>query len=344
MTLSKDSPMTHAASAGRAKAALANHRFAPLGTEPQPIRIPGTNCLIKPQVPLTTLTSFKVGGPAELYIAPRRTEDLQASLAWASSQSLPITLLGAGSNLLISDRGLPGLVICTRYLRSTQFDEATGQVTAAAGEPIARLAWQAAERGWSGLEWAVGIPGTVGGAIVMNAGAHQACAADILVDTHTLTGDGSTKIWTPSQLEFSYRTSNLQPNTHHSSPQTVRLVTQATFQLQPGTDPEALMATTTTHMNQRRTTQPYHLPSCGSVFRNPTPYKAGWLIEQTGLKGYQIGGAQIAQRHANFILNCGGATATDIFQLIQHIQQKVEQSWSLCLEPEVKMLGEFQMA
>ncbi|MBD3880282.1 UDP-N-acetylmuramate dehydrogenase [Phormidium tenue FACHB-886] len=345
MTLSKDSLTTHASSTGRAKAALVNaSRSIPIGKTLQPIRIPGTDCLIKPQVPLTTLTSFKVGGPAELYMAPRRTEDLQASLEWAKTQGLPITLLGAGSNLLISDQGLPGLVICTRYLRHTHFDEKTGQLTAAAGEPIARLAWQAAERGWSGLEWAVGIPGTVGGAVVMNAGAHQSCTADILVDAHTLMGDGSTQIWTPQQLEFSYRTSNLQPNTHTSAPQAVRLVTQATFQLQPGNEPEALIASTTIHMNQRRTTQPYHLPSCGSVFRNPTPYKAGWLIEQTGLKGYQIGGAQIAQRHANFILNCGGATATDIFQLIQHIQQKVEQNWSLCLEPEVKMLGEFQPA
>ena len=348
MTLSKESPMTHASPAGRAssKVALANgiSRFTPIGNDPQPIRIPGTDCLIKPKVPLTTLTSFKVGGPAELYIAPRRIGDLQAGLDWAKTQGLPITLLGAGSNLLISDRGLPGLVICTRYLRHTQFDEATGQITAAAGEPIARLAWHAAERGWSGLEWAVGIPGTVGGAVVMNAGAHQSCAADILVEAHTLMGNGSTQIWLPQQLEFSYRTSNLQANTRSSSPQAVRLVTQAIFQMQPGHNAEALIATTTDHMNQRHTTQPYHLPSCGSVFRNPTPYTAGWLIEQSGLKGYQIGGAQIAQRHANFILNCGGATATDIFQLIAHIQQKVEQSWSLCLEPEVKMLGEFQLA
>jgi UDP-N-acetylmuramate dehydrogenase len=277
-------------------------------------------------------------------MAPRRIADLQASFDWAKTRGLPITLLGAGSNLLISDRGLAGLVICTRYLRHTQFDADAGQVTASAGEPIARLAWQAAERGWSGLEWAVGIPGTVGGAVVMNAGAHNACTADILVDTQTLATDGAVEIWTPSQLNYSYRRSMLQLHTHSAAAEAVRIVTQATFQLQPGGDPQQLVAATTEHLNRRRTTQPYNLPSCGSVFRNPTPYKAGWLIEQEGLKGYSIGGAQIAQRHANFILNCGGATATDILQLIHHIQQKVEQSWSLWLEPEVKMLGDFQMA
>jgi len=184
--------------------------FCVLGRQSQPIRIPGTDCTIKSQVPLSSLTSFKVGGPAELYVAPRQIDDLQASLEWANQRDLPITLLGAGSNLLISDRGLPGLVICTRHLRYTQFDEAAGQVTAAAGEPLTRLAWQVAERGWRGLEWAVGIPGTVGGAVVMNAGAHSACTADVLVNTEVVYSDGRAKLLLPHQLEFAYRTSALQ--------------------------------------------------------------------------------------------------------------------------------------
>lgn len=290
--------------------------------------------LIRPQVSLATLTSFRVGGPAEWYVAPRRTEELQASFAWALSQDIPITLLGAGSNLLVSDRGLPGLVIGTRHLRHAYFDSATGSITAGAGEPIARLAIQAAERGWQGLEWAVGIPGTVGGAIVMNAGAHTSCTADVLLNVQTLSPDGTLEMLTPDQLGFSYRTSALQGDK--------RLVTQATFQLRPGADPAQVIATTERHRAQRLTTQPYHLPSCGSVFRNPDSHKAAWLIEQTGLKGYQIGGAQVAQRHANFILNCGGAKASDIFQLIHHVQQQVAQHWSVYLEPEVKILGEFQ--
>lgn len=298
--------------------------------------LPGTDCPLRTGVPLASLTSFRVGGPAEWYVAPRRVEDLQASFEWAQSQGLLLTLLGAGSNLLVSDRGLPGLVVCTRHLRQTHFDPDTGRITAGAGEPIARLAWQAAERGWRGLEWAVGIPGTVGGAVVMNAGAHQSCTADILVSAQTLSPTGTVETLTPKELGFSYRTSLLQGGD--------RLVTQATFQLQPGADPKQLLAETSRHLEQRRLSQPYHLPSCGSVFRNPESHAAAWLIEQMGLKGYQIGGARVAERHANFILNCGGAKASDIFQIIRHIQQQVEHHWSLCLEPEVKILGEFQAA
>ncbi|MGE5659756.1 MAG: UDP-N-acetylmuramate dehydrogenase [Actinomycetota bacterium] len=298
-----------------------------------PITLSGTDCQINSQVSLAPLTSFRVGGPAEWYVAPRNLEELQASFEWADTEGVPITLLGAGSNLLVSDRGLPGLVVGTRYLRYVDFNSETGQLTAGAGEPIPRLAWLAAKRGWQGLEWAVGIPGTVGGAVVMNAGAHGSATAELLVNAHILSPSGQVEILTPQALGYRYRTSMLQGSN--------RLVTQATFQLQPGFERARMMALTTEHLNQRRTTQPYHLPSCGSVFRNPGPKTAGWLIEQTGLKGYQIGGAQVAQRHANFILNCGWATANDIFQLIRYVQQQVEQRWSLCLEPEVKILGEF---
>lgn len=305
-------------------------------TDVQPVRLSGTDCLIKPHVPLASLTSFRVGGPAQWYAAPRQVTELQASFDWARAHGLPVTLLGAGSNLLISDRGLPGLVISTRRLRQSLFDPESGQVTVGAGEPLPRLAWQAAERGLRGMEWAVGIPGTVGGAIVMNAGAHGGCTADYLVNAHVLLPDGTTKILTPQDLRYRYRTSALQGKNW--------LVTQATFQLQAGFDPTEITALTTQHYQHRRTTQPYHLPSCGSVFRNPSEHKAGWLIEQAGLKGYQIGGAQIAERHANFILNCGNAMASDIFRLIHHVQQEVEQRWSLRLEPEVKILGDFQIA
>lgn len=298
------------------------------------IPLPGTQAAIKSKVALAPLTSFRVGGPAEWFIAPRSFDELHASFEWANNQDIPITLLGAGSNLLISDQGLSGLVVGTRHLRHLDFDPETGLLTVGAGESLPRLAWMAAKRGCQGLEWAVGIPGTVGGAVVMNAGAHQDCTANILVNAHVLLDNGQIEIWTPEQMGFNYRTSRLQGTQH--------LVTQATFQLQPGVDPAQVMATTMSHFRHRRTTQPYHLPSCGSVFRNPGPKTAGWLIEQAGLKGYQIGMAQVAQLHANFILNCGGATANDIFQLIHHVQQQVQQQWSFILEPEVKILGNFQ--
>ncbi len=297
------------------------------------IRLPGTHCLIQPEVSLASLTSFRVGGPAEWFATPKHLEELQESFEWANAQGLRVRLLGAGSNLLVSDRGLRGLVIHTHHFQQLTFDTASGQVTVGAGKSIPRLTWQAADLGWRGLEWAVGIPGTVGGAVVMNAGAHGESAADYLVEVQVLSPAGI-EVLRPQDLGYAYRTSALQSGN--------RLVMQATFQLQPGADPEAVRAATAAHRNHRLTTQPYHLPSCGSVFRNPLPHTAGWLIEQAGLKGHQIGGARVAERHANFILNCGGATANDIFNLIHYVQQQVEQRWSLLLKPEVKILGDFQ--
>lgn len=300
------------------------------------IYLPGTDCAIKTHASLSAFTSYRVGGAAEFYVAPRNLEALQASIEYAKKQLITVTILGAGSNLLVSDRGLPGLVISTRHLRYSYFDQATGQLTVAAGESIPNLAWQAADLGWQGLEWAVGIPGTVGGAVVMNAGAHQSCIADMLVSAQVLSPDGKLETLTAADLGYTYRTSLLQGGD--------RIVTQATFQLQPGADPALVVATTKQHKQHRLNTQPYNFPSCGSVFRNPKPYSAGWLIEETGLKGFQIGGAQVAQLHANFIVNRGGAKASDIFCLIRHIQNQVQDRWAIWLEPEVKMVGEFQPA
>ena len=304
--------------------------------ESEVIYLPSTDCVIKSQASLSAFTSYRVGGAADLYVAPRNLEALQASLKYAKERDLKVTTLGAGSNLLVSDRGISGLVIATRHLRFSNFDPQTGQLTVAAGESIPSLAWAAAELGWEGLEWAVGIPGTAGGAVVMNAGAHNSCIADMLVSAQVLLPDGTLETITPEQLNYSYRTSLLQGGD--------RIVTQATLQLAPGAEPAKVVAITKQHKKHRLSTQPYNFPSCGSVFRNPKPYTAGWLIEQTGLKGYQIGGAQVALLHANFIVNRGGAKASDIFCLISHIQHQVQERWSIRLEPEVKMLGEFQAA
>ncbi|MGH2412852.1 MAG: UDP-N-acetylmuramate dehydrogenase, partial [Microcystaceae cyanobacterium] len=184
-----------------------------------------------------------------------------------------------------------------------------------------------------GLEWAVGIPGTVGGAVVMNAGAHSQSCADCLVSALVVSPDGQIERLTPAQLNYSYRTSALQGDR--------RLVIEATFQLHPGFTRDEVMAATNQNLQQRKSSQPYDRPSCGSVFRNPKPHAAGWLIEQLGLKGHRIGGAEISHRHANFILNCDSAKADDIFRLIRYIQEQVDHHWSLSLEPEVKILGEF---
>lgn len=286
-----------------------------------------------PQASLKKLNTFRVGGTAEWLAMPRQRPEFEQLLAHALERDLPITVLGAGSNLLVSDQGLPGLIICTRRWRSTQFDDAQGRVTVAAGEPLPTLAWKAAKRGWRGLEWAVGIPGTVGGAVVMNAGAHGGCAADCLVSATVLDPRLGLVDLSPQDLAFNYRTSVLQGGD--------RVVLEATFQLEPGHDPEVVSADTLAGLDRRRSTQPYDWPNCGSVFRNPLPHTAGGLIEKAGLKGHRIGNAQVAERHANFILNLGDAKAEDVYRLIRHVQECVYDRWDLWLHPEVKFIGEF---
>jgi UDP-N-acetylmuramate dehydrogenase len=235
---------------------------------------------------------------------------------------------------LIGDRGLPGLTLNTRRLRASVFDPGTATITASAGEPLPKLAWRAAKRGWQGLEWAVGIPGTLGGAVVMNAGAHASCLADRLVRALVLAPDGRLETLTPEELNYSYRTSRLQGDN--------RVVVEATLQLEPGATVEETMALTTRNLHHRRSTQPYDRPSCGSVFRNPKSRFAGALIEESGLKGYRIGGALVSPLHANFIVNTGGAKASDILRLIRHVQERVLDRFSLWLEPEVKIVGDFE--
>ncbi len=298
------------------------------------------------QAPLAKLTTFRVGGNAEYLALPKTPEQLKDALDWGRSEGLPITLLGAGSNLLISDRGLPGLIVCTRALRHSEFDATTGRVVAAAGEPWSSLAWKAARNGLSGFEWTIGIPGTVGGAVVMNAGAHGSETADILVETDVVSPDGTVMTLKPQDLDFRYRTSNLQRDEFATHRQ--RIVTCATFQLSAGHDPALIKAATSADLQARRGTQPYHLPNCGSVFRNPPgidaegkPYGAGRLIQTAGLKGYQIGQAQISTLHANFIVNLGGAKASDVLRLIRHAQAVVYERNGVELKTEVKIMGDF---
>jgi UDP-N-acetylmuramate dehydrogenase len=292
-----------------------------------------TQPLIRANISLAGLTSMKVGGAAEYFISPRSSTELAESIAWASDRHLPITIIGAGSNLLISDEGLAGLVICTRHLRGIAFDETSGQVNAAAGEPVARLAMQIASHGWTGFEWAIGIPGTVGGLVVMNGGAQGGSAADCVVSVQTVTLTGETQIVYPQDLDFSYRTSALQGSE--------LLVTEATFKFQTGGDPEAIASDTEAKLKARHSTQPYHLPNCGSVFRNPLPQFAAKLIQDSGLKGYQIGNAQVSELHGNFIVNLGNAKAKDIFSLIEHIKQVISDRYGVVLETEVKLIGNF---
>jgi UDP-N-acetylmuramate dehydrogenase len=294
---------------------------------------PSLRQCLRPAVALRDFTTWKVGGEAEWFAEPAGSAELQALLRWRLEADLPLHCLGAGSNLLIADSGLAGLCLCLRRLQGSRLDGREGWVEAEAGEPIPTLARKAARAGLSGLEWAVGIPGTVGGAAVMNAGAQGGCTADWLHSLRVLDPARPDQPFTleASELAFAYRHSRLQ--------QEPLVVLSARFRLEPGHDPATVTARTSANLHSRTSTQPYQQPSCGSVFRNPEPQKAGRLIEDLGLKGLSIGGAQVSPIHANFIVNTGNATAADIDALIAAVQERVEAAHQLRLHPEVKRLG-----
>lgn len=290
--------------------------------------------LLEPQadVPLADFTTWRVGGPAHWLLEPKSVDETTAALQWAKTEGLPSRVIGAGSNLLIHDDGLPGLTVSMRHMQGAELDQREGVIEALAGEPIPTLARRAARAGLKGLAWAVGIPGTVGGAAVMNAGAQGGCTAEWLESVRVvpLQGGDSFEL-SRDQLEFDYRHSRLQ--------QDDLVVLSARFRLDAGHDPEELRRQTNGNLSHRTSTQPYTQPSCGSVFRNPEPLKAGQLIEELGLKGTRIGGAEVSNVHANFIVNTGHATATDIDRLIDLVQDRVQQRHGLRLHTEVKRLG-----
>ena len=291
---------------------------------------------LRHSVGLADYTTWRVGGSAQWFAEPESALQLQALLAWAQAEGLPSLVIGAGSNLLVSDAGLEGLTLCNRRLQGAALDAATGLIEAQAGEPIPSLARRAARAGLSGLEWSVGIPGTVGGAAVMNAGAQGGCTAEVLDSVTVIEPHRPNQPFElrAGELDFAYRHSRLQ--------QEPLVVLSARFRLNAGHDPAELSRRTSANLHSRTSTQPYQQPSCGSVFRNPEPDKAGQLIEALGLKGLSIGGAQVSPIHANFIVNTGAATATEIDQLIGAVQQRIQAAHGITLHTEVKRLGPFE--
>ena len=291
---------------------------------------------LRRSVVLADYTTWRVGGAAQWFAEPDNSALLQALLRWARSQGLASRVIGAGSNLLVSDAGLDGLTLCNRRLQGAELDACDGLIEAQAGEPIPTLARRAARAGLSGLEWAVGIPGTVGGAAVMNAGAQGGCTAEVLESVTVVDPQRPDQPFElrNHELDFAYRHSRLQ--------QEPLVVLSARFRLRTGHDPAELARRTSANLHSRTNTQPYQQPSCGSVFRNPDPEKAGRLIEALGLKGLSIGGAQVSEIHANFIVNTGHATATEIDQLILQVQRQVQNAHGIALHTEVQRLGPFQ--
>ncbi len=285
-------------------------------------------------VPLARFTTSRIGGPAEALVMVEDVQALADVVQGAWADGIPVTLLGGGSNVLIADRGVRGLVVLNRA-RALRF-EADGRVWAASGVLLPTLARLCAERGWSGLEWAIGVPGTVGGAVVGNAGAHGGDIASCLESVELLVPEEGIVIWGVGQLALGYRTSRLK--TWPAAPRPVVLA--ARFLLRPE-DPEAILERMAAFNAYRRRTQPGGA-SIGSMFRNPPGDYAGRLIEAAGLKGARRGGIVISTLHANFFINEGNGTAADVRALMMEVQRCVQERFGVLLEPEIEFVGEWE--
>lgn len=299
--------------------------------------------------PLAKHTSWRIGGPARYYLEALNVDELRNGLQWANERDLPIFVLGGGTNLLVGEEGFPGLVL--RYRSQVWHIEAqgvTGVLHVAAGAPVAGTVRRLCAQGWGGLEWAEGLPGTIGGAIYGNAGCYGSDIARVLERAYVLVDD-EVQEWSTAQLGYGYRTSCLKqaqssPGTVHDNAYSRRvapIVLTAELRLTQD-DPTTLAATMARIAAERKAKTPWGR-SCGSVFKNPvvpdgTRLSAGQLIDQAGLKGARSGAAEISQRHANYIINLGGATSADVLRLIELVRTTVLRQFNVTLELEVQVI------
>ena len=281
-------------------------------------------------------TTYQIGGPADLFVVAESQEQLIAAVRQARSLGIVPFLLGGGANLLVADAGIRGAVIAYRG-QSYTFQEQDGEVLlwSEAGAAFKLLARQSIARGLVGLEWAVDLPGTVGGAVVGNAGAYGGYICDSLRSLSVLEPDGTLHEMGPEGAGFCYRDSKFkqQPRAERT------IVLNVTLALRPG-DPTEIAARAAQFTQRREESQPSD-PSCGSVFKRTANYPAGFLIDQCGLKGYRVGDAQVSSHHANFVINLGNATARDLRTVIEHLQATVEKETGHRMEHEVRYVGEF---
>lgn len=283
--------------------------------------------------PLAPHTTFRIGGPADFFVEAKTISELIEYVKLARQHNVQVFILGNGSNVLVLDGGLRGLVIenhCDQFsLNVISADRAT--LTAESGVPLPNVANRMARQGWSGLEWAIGVPGTVGAAVVGNAGAHGGCIADILLQVSILDAAGAMRKLPTQEIAFGYRNSRFK----HSKSE---IILSADFELRRD-DPRACIARMNAYSEQRRRTQPTE-PSVGSMFKNPPGDFAGRLIEQAGLKGTRVGNVKVSQVHANFFVNHGGATAKEVLQLIDLVREQVRKKVGIELELEIELVGE----
>lgn len=286
-------------------------------------------CSAEREVSMKNYTSFKVGGPAELFLSPEDAGQTAKLVRFCEKEEIPVFVLGKGSNLLVSDRGIKGAVIYTgKQCGISLVNENT--VRAQSGASLAQLCTFALENSLSGLEFAYGIPGTVGGAVFMNAGAYGGEMKDVLLNSEYVSTDGTSGELDNEAMELSYR---------HSAYENGNLViTAASVRLAPA-DRNEIKSTMNDILARRKENQPLEYPSAGSTFKRPEGNFAGALIEQCGLKGVSVGGAQVSEKHAGFIINRGGATAADILSLIKHVQARVKAQTGVSLETEIRLIG-----
>lgn len=279
--------------------------------------------------PMSKHTSFRIGGPADLFVQPANEEELWNALHLARQEKVPFFIVGNGSNLLVSDEGFRGMILHTGGMLKDISVEGD-VIYAQAGALLSTVAKTALEHGLAGMEFAAGIPGTLGGAVCMNAGAYGGEMKDILLDAEVLTQEGERLVLPVEELDLSYRHSVIFEKNY--------VVLAAHIRLSRGDTAEIK-----NRMNElagaRRDKQPLEYPNAGSTFKRPEGYFAGKLIQDAGLKGYTVGGAQVSEKHSGFVINRGGATAEEVRFLIRQVQQKVRSQFGVELEPEVRMLG-----
>lgn len=286
---------------------------------------------IKPEEPMKNHVTFRVGGPADFFVAPKNYEELSWVLKCCAKYEMPCYIMGNGSNLLVSDQGYRGVVI--QLFRQLNDIQCEGNVIRAqAGALLSAVANRALEEKLTGFEFAAGIPGTLGGACVMNAGAYGGEMKDVLKSVAVLTREGERITLQKNELELGYRTSIIAKKNY--------IVLEAEIELEVG-DAEEIKAVMDDLKERRTTKQPLEYPSAGSTFKRPEGYFAGKLIQESGLQGFQVGGAQVSEKHCGFVINKDQATAADIAELIRQVQDRVEEKFGVRLETEVKRLGEF---
>ena len=280
--------------------------------------------------PMKKHTSFKIGGPADILVQPQDADALAQALAAARDYEVPVTILGNGSNVLVRDKGIRGLVIKIGNALKT-FRQDGERLYFGAGYSLALASRKAWECGLSGMEFAVGIPGSIGGAVYMNAGAYNGEMKCVVESVRVMDMAGKAMELMAEDLQFGYRKTSLQQSGY--------IITEVCLKMQPG-DKDAIKAMMDDFSSRRISKQPLELPSAGSMFKRPPGHFAGTLIEQAGLKGYTVGGAQVSEKHAGFVVNRGSATAADVLQLIADVRRIVMEKAGVELHPEVLVIGE----